>query len=218
MIEYHDTFEQLPKFEGLCQRGCHVPFCTMHLTLILGPMFAGKSSTLLSRVKRAKVLGWKTLVITCDIDKRYDVSGAKVITHDLVGIDAVGVSTLEGIAWTKDYSDARLVVIEEAQFFPDLYEFVIKAVEVDGKDVVVVGLDGDSERKPFGQILDLLPIADEVIRLNALCKRCGDGTAALFTALVGGVKGGQVCVGGADRYEPMCRKHYLGNMQKFVSL
>ena len=188
----------------------------MYLTLILGPMFAGKSSALLSRVKRAKVLGWKALVITCDIDKRYDASGAKVMTHDLAGIDAVGVTMLEGVAWTKDYSKARLIVIEEAQFFPDLYEFVVNAVEKHGKDVVVVGLDGDSDRNPFGQVLNLVPLADEVVRLSALCKRCGDGKPALFTALVSGVKGGQVCVGGADKYEPMCRKHYLENLKNFV--
>jgi thymidine kinase len=190
----------------------------MYLTLILGPMFAGKSSALLSRVKRAKVLGWKTLVITSDIDKRYDASGAKVMTHDLAGIDAVGVTMLEGVAWTRDYSKARLIVIEEAQFFPDLYEFVVNAVEKHGKDVVVVGLDGDSDRKPFGQILDLVPLADEVMRLTSLCKRCGDGTAAIFTALVSGVKGEQVCVGGAERYEPMCRLHYLINKRNLVSL
>ncbi len=190
----------------------------MHLTLILGPMFAGKSSAILSRVKRAKVLGWKTMVITCDIDKRYDVSGAKVMTHDLTGIEAIGVNVLEGITWTKEYLHARLIVIEEAQFFPDLYKFVVEAVDKHGKDVVVVGLDGDSDRKPFGQILDLVPLADEVMRLTSLCKRCGDGTAAIFTALVSGVKGEQVCVGGAEKYEPMCRLHYLINKQNLVSV
>jgi thymidine kinase len=190
----------------------------MHLTLILGPMFAGKSSAILSRVKRAKVLGWKTMVITCDIDKRYDVSGAKVMTHDLTGIEAIGVNVLEGISWTKEYLHARLIVIEEAQFFPDLYNFVVEAVDKHGKDVVVVGLDGDSDRKPFGQILNLVPLADEIMRLTSLCKRCGDGTAAIFTALVSGVKGEQVCVGGAEKYEPMCRLHYLINKQNLVSV
>jgi thymidine kinase len=201
-----------------CVKGDVMSSLKMHLTLILGPMFAGKSSAILSRVKRAKVLGWKTMVITCDIDKRYDVSGAKVMTHDLTGIEAVGVNVLEGVTWTKEYLHARLIVIEEAQFFPDLYKFVVEAVDKHGKDVVVVGLDGDSDRKPFGQILELVPLADEVMRLTSLCKRCGDGTAAIFTALVSGVKGEQVCVGGAEKYEPMCRLHYLINKQNLVSV
>lgn len=185
----------------------------MSLTLILGPMFAGKSSAILQRVRRAEVLGWNHLVITAAIDTRYDISGAKVVTHDHAGVDALGVKVLEGVRERSDYQDARLIVVEEGQFLPDLYEFVVSAVEEDGKEVVVVGLDGDSDRRPFGRILDLIPLADEVVRITSLCKRCGDGTAALFSALVKGVKQGQVHVGGADMYEPMCRKHYLKNKQ-----
>jgi thymidine kinase len=174
-------------------------------------MFAGKSSAILTRVKRANFLGWKTMVLTCSIDNRYDKSGTKIMTHDLIGIDAIGVSVLKGVREMSEYSESRLIIIEEGQFFTDLYDFVVTAVETDGKDVVVVGLDGDSDRKPFGELLRLVPIADDITRLAALCKRCGDGSLALFTALVNGVKESQVCVGGADKYEPMCRTHYLEN-------
>ncbi len=186
----------------------------MSLTLIIGPMFAGKSSAILQKVRRAEILGWKHLVLTNRIDVRYDTSGSQIVTHDHAGMDAYGVTKLEEVFPTDRYTEARLIVIEEAQFFTDLYSFVLKAVEEDGKEVVVVGLDGDSDRKPFGQILEVLPLADEVIRLSALCKRCGDGRAALFSALVRGVKQGQVHVGGADMYEPMCRKHFLENKAK----
>jgi thymidine kinase len=186
----------------------------MSLTLIIGPMFAGKSSAILQKVKRAEILGWKHLVLTNRIDVRYESSGTHIVTHDHAGIEAVGLIKLEEAFGTDRYNEAKLVVIEEAQFFTDLSKFVLKAVEEDGKEVVVVGLDGDSDRKPFGQILEILPLADEVIRLSALCKRCGDGRAALFSALVRGVKQGQVHVGGADMYEPMCRKHFLENQKK----
>jgi thymidine kinase len=183
----------------------------MHLTVVLGPMFAGKSSMVLQKVRRAETLGWKHLVITCAIDTRYDLSGAAVVTHDQTRCGALGVKVLEGVRDLDAYRVAKLVIIEEAQFFPDLYDFVVAAVEADGKEVVVVGLDGDSDRKPFGDILRLVPLADDLVRLTALCKRCGDGTAALFSALVKGTKESQVCVGGADRYEPMCRRHFLEN-------
>ena len=187
------------------------PLDTMSLTLIIGPMFAGKSSAILTRVRRAQVLGWKTFIATCSLDNRYDASGAMVMTHDHAGIEAIGVKVLEGVRDREDYKSARLIVIEEGQFIPDLYEFVLAAVEEDAKEVVVVGLDGDSDRKPFGRILDLIPLADEVVRITSLCKRCGDGTPALFSALVKGTKQGQIHVGGADTYEPLCRKHYLKN-------
>jgi len=186
----------------------------MHLTLILGPMFSGKSSAAIQRIRRAQILGWKTLSITSNIDTRYDTSGCHIVTHDKTSVEALGVKVLEGVCDGEEYKNARLIVIEEAQFFTGLYDFVVKAVESHGKDVVVVGLDGDSDRKPFGDILELIPLADEIVRLNALCKRCGDGTSALFTALVCGVKTGQICVGGDKMYQPLCRRHFLENEQK----
>jgi len=187
----------------------------MHLTLIMGPMFAGKSSAVISRVRRAEVLGWKTFVITSAKDDRYkeSSSSAKIMTHDKAGIEAFGVTVLKGTREHPEYSAARLIVVEEAQFFQDLYEFVVAAVEMDGKDVIVVGLDGDSDRRPFGDILRLVPLADEVLRLTSLCKRCGDGTPALFSALCRGhdEKTEQIFVGGSDMYEAVCRKHYIEN-------
>jgi thymidine kinase len=184
----------------------------MSLELIVGPMFAGKSSAILSRVRRARTLDWSCFIVTCAIDTRYDASGASIMTHDKEGVSAFGAKLLSEIKDKSEYKDARLVIIEEGQFFPDLLEFVKHAVDVEKKDVVVVGLDGDSERKKFGQMLDLIPLCDKVTKLTSLCKRCGDGTAAIFSACVKGDKHGQqVCVGGADMYEPMCRKHFLEN-------
>lgn len=36
-----------------------------------------------------------------------------------------------------------MIGIDEAQFFEDLYEFCQEAADIDGKIVVVAGLDGD---------------------------------------------------------------------------
>ena len=108
----------------------------------------------------------------------------------------------------KEIIDAKLVIIEEAQFFNDLYDFVLDLVEKQGKDVIVVGLDGDADRKPFGQILELVPLCDKISKLKAFCKLCADGTNALFT-FCKKKKDEQVCVGGEDLYMPLCRRHYL---------
>jgi hypothetical protein len=110
--------------------------------------------------------------------------------------------------WQREYvwtpSDAGEVGI----LLDDLYEFVLKAVERDGKHVVVGGLDGDCFRKPFGQILQLIPLADRVTKLSSLCKGCGDGTIGLFTFRT--TKSKEIVeVGGSETYMPLCRKHYL---------
>ena len=189
----------------------------MSLELIIGPMFAGKSSALQSIVRRRQAIGWSVLVIKHDIDKRYLADSAvnsEVINHDLQSCPAVACSNLSDcVNWTS-YITAKLIVIEEGQFFDDLVPFVQVAVETHGKHVVVVGLDGDAHRKPFGKILDLIPLADEVQRIYALCKMCGDGSPARFTAAIStdvalATCDGKPNVGAAESYQPLCRKHYL---------
>lgn len=179
----------------------------MSLELIIGPMFAGKSTTILQRVKRAEVIGIKTFIVTSVFDTRYNKTNL-VKTHDKQVAEAVGLEDLKEITRFAAFQDAKLVIIEEAQFFEGLYDMVKVLVETYKRDVIVVGLDGDSDRKPFGEILELVPLADTITKLTALCKRCGDGTAALFTYCKS-TKSTQVCVGDADTYEALCRKHYL---------
>ena len=180
----------------------------MTLELIIGPMFAGKSSTILQRVKRAEVIGIKSFIVTSNIDNRYNTNTNLVKTHDKESLQAIGLEDIKEITRFAAFCGAKLIIIEEAQFFSGLYEMVKNLVEVYKRDVIVVGLDGDSERKPFGEILELIPLADTITKLTALCKRCGDGTAALFTYCKS-AKATQVCVGDSDRYEALCRKHYL---------
>jgi thymidine kinase len=106
------------------------------------------------------------------------------------------------------FAEARLIVIEEAQFFKDLYPFVQNAVDICGKDVLVVGLDGDSERRPFGRIAEIIPLCDKITKLTAMCKRCGNGSPAIFTHRKD-ADTSIIKVGEADTYEALCRKHYI---------
>jgi thymidine kinase len=105
------------------------------------------------------------------------------------------------------FTEARLIVIEEAQFFKDLYKFVKYAVDTCDKDVLVVGLDGDSERRPFGRIAEIIPLCDKITKLTAMCKRCANGSPAIFTHRKDSDT--SVIKVGTDTYEALCRKHYL---------
>lgn len=195
----------------------------MRLELVLGPMFAGKSSHLQSIVRRREAVGMKVMVIKHSIDMRYlDVSGAennRVVNHDLQWIPAIAASELMPMLDRNDFREADLVIVEEGQFFPDVVEFCLEAVEGRQKDVMVVGLDGDAHRRPFGRLLELVPLADEIHRLHALCKLCCDGTPARFTcaasaAVAAATSGGKPNVGGADAYMPVCRRHFLENSRQ----
>lgn len=178
----------------------------MSLNLVVGPMWAGKSSYILSKIRRYKAIGWDVYVITNALDHRY---GHYVISnHDSDQFPAVSVRNLLPLREEPQYKNAKLIILEEAQFFRDLVPFVLQAVEEDNKHVLCVGLDGDSERKPFGDILKLIPYCDTLEKITSLCSLCQDGTPALFSyRLVPSTS--QIEVGGDCMYMPLCRKHYL---------
>lgn len=189
----------------------------MSLSLVLGPMWAGKSSYILGKIRRYRAIGWNVMSITSSLDERY---GNQVISnHDLDSLAAVAVSNLVPLLEDGTYKSSRLIVLEESQFFPDLLEFVLTAVEKDEKHVLCVGLDGDSNRRPFGQILQLIPYCDTVEKITSLCADCGDGTPALFSfrRSSSGQAQEQIAVGAAQQYKPLCRKHYLLECQQTQS-
>ena len=60
------------------------------------------------------------------------------------------------------------------------------------------------------QIMDLIPHADDVMHIPADCSYCraaGQPQAAHFTVRIA-ADDRQEVVGGADKYAPVCRKHY----------
>ena len=184
----------------------------MSLELLIGPMFAGKSSAIQSIIRRHQALGWNVFVVTHSMDTRY-TSEPAIVNHDKVAMPAHATSNLMTLVYNPEYLHSRLVVIEEAQFFPDLVPFVLQTVDKCGKHVVVVGLDGDAERRPFGHVLDLVPHCDRVTKLTAMCKQCKDGTPAIFTFAARedaatAANDGRPCVGADEKYIPLCRKHF----------
>lgn len=175
----------------------------MSLEVVLGPMFSGKSSYIHSVIRRRVAVGIPVLVLKPAIDDRYNGTH-EVVTHDNIRIPCVSLSHLNDIP-RESVERAEFIVIEEAQFFADVDSVVFNLVEEDKKDVLVVGLDGDSDRRPFGRILQCIPYADKVTKLTALCTRCRNGTPAPFTHRKV-ADSNQVHVGGASDYEPLCRK------------
>lgn len=185
----------------------------MALELILGCMFASKSTELIKRANRYKSIGKKILAINCAINKRYNTN--KISTHDNNTLDCAIVQKLSEIFETDNnkvlYYNADVILIEELQFFKDAFQFVTRAVDKDKKIVICAGLDGDYKREPFPVISQLIPHADKTIKLTAFCKICSDGTPAIFTKKINTISktNMQIFVGGKNMYIPVCRNHYL---------
>ena len=103
--------------------------------------------------------------------------------------------------------NSAVLMINEGQFFDDLKEFVLDMVENHKKTVYVCGLDSDFQRNKFGQILDLIPYSDNIVKLTSLCMNCKDGTKAIFSKRITNNES-QIVIG-SDNYIPLCRKCYL---------
>ena len=188
-----------------------------YLELIIGPMYSSKSTMLLEIYKKCKFCNIPVIIINHSIDTRYHES--MVSTHDKIMAPCIQTTKLTSI-W--DYNDieskfnekgenhiklrtANVILINEGQFFEDLYEVVVDMLK-HNKRVYVCGLDSDFERKKFGQILDLIPLCDKVNKLTSLCSQCKDGTPGIFSMRLTSEK--QQTLVGSDNYIPVCRKCY----------
>lgn len=178
---------------------------TARLDIIIGPMFSGKSCELIRRIRLLKILEKPYLVLKPKIDIRYSYD-SKIVTHNNDSEHCIMISDLKECKGDL-YDKADTIFIDEAQFFKELKDFVLEAVESDNKNVVLTGLDGDYQRKPFGQILELIPFSDTCVKQTALCKICKDGTPGLFSKRITNDES-QILVGGTESYIPVCRRHY----------
>jgi len=176
----------------------------MSLDIIIGPMFAGKSSRILSIVSRYASLGMSVLVVKHASDVRYGDED-DVITHDRRRVPCIRIESLNEVC----VDGYQVIIVDEAHFFSGLVAFVKRVVDDNQKNLFLVGLDGDSHRRPFGELLDCIPLADCVERITAFCRHCANGTPGLFSHRRRGPQDQQVIVGGADVYETLCRRCYL---------
>ena len=99
-------------------------------------------------------------------------------------------------------------------FFEDLYDFTLLMLTKYKKYIYVCGLDGDFQRNKFGNILDIIPLCDEIIKLKAICNECKD--QALFTYRLGEEKEQKVI--GVKNYVPLCRECYNKNAKCLTTI
>jgi thymidine kinase len=234
------------------------PYPTGTIELLTGPMFSGKSTALLERVRQLSAEGRNVAVVKPPLDARY--ARHMVVSHSGKAARCFVVSRLSdlpALLGEQAWRDLDAVAVDEAQFFPDLVEFALAACEAAAgaeggsagagrgaagaampaaplpspqprpKVVVVAGLSGDFQRRPFGRVAELLPLADRVRALRAVCFACGadapfslrlqqqqhqrdeagEDTEGSAAAAAGAAA--QVLVGGQEAYQPACRACFV---------
>jgi thymidine kinase len=178
-----------------------------YLELIIGPMYAGKSTELIKKINVYQFLEKKMVAINHKINNRYGTEG--ISTHNNTIYDNCLIfEKLKDFEKDPIFQETEIIIIEELQFFEDAFETISKWCDIDKKKVIAAGLDGDFERKPFGDVLRLIPYANNVKKINALCTICKDGTQACFSKRITKSKD-KTLVGSKDVYVAVCRQHYL---------
>lgn len=177
----------------------------LYAELILGCMMSGKSSEMMRLMHRHLCLkNKKNLYIRSAFDSRHQM------THDNKTID-IETRVFENLTDAGELAlEYDAVFVDETQFFKDAVEFLL-FVEQNAKKrmyVVFSGLSGDSERKPWPVITNLIPLMNNIIFKKALCIDCGDGREATFSKCCVEKKD-KMLIGNAETYHAVCRKHFF---------
>lgn len=188
---------------------------TNSIDIIIGPMFSGKTTELIRRLTICGQAGFKVLVLNSSLDTRstevLSCHSNEKVSFSSSQITSKKVANLFDVINEVKYYD--VIGIDEAQFFSDLIPFTLFFTEQEmHRKVIICGLNGDFERKPFGDILQLIPLCDTITKLSSFCQTCSDAkkiiVPALFSKRLDVDKKETIIIGNEQHYIPVCRKCY----------
>lgn len=171
------------------------------IEVICGSMFSGKTEELIRRLKRAQFANQRVEIYKPAIDVRY--SDNQVVSHDLHSIPSTPIDSPASMLLLS--SDVEVVGIDEAQFFDETIVEIVQKLANRGIRVIIAGLDQDFAGKPFGPMPALMAVAEDVLKVHAICVKCGS-PANHSHRLSKSDK--LVVLGEKDVYEPLCRHCY----------
>lgn len=179
------------------------------LEIICGPMFSGKTEELIRRLRRALIAKQHVMVFKHCLDDRFCFD--HLTSHAGDKLEAQPIDTPERLLEIAQKGNADVVGIDEVQFFPASIIYVIDELVTQGKRVVASGLDLDFRCVPFGPMPTLLAIANEVIKLKAICSICGS-EACYSQRLINGHPAKHddpvIFIGAEESYQARCRQCY----------
>jgi len=196
-----------------------------YLKLYIGCMMSSKTSNLMTEINRYKHITDRILVINHILDatrhKNKNATSLGIIrTHDQKELPAIMINELGELKtnpfFRHKFENADIVIIDEGQFYKDLYQFMRTELfefprDSHPKTFIVAGLSGDYNMEPIGDIIQLVPLADEIHKLTAYCVYCKDTTPASFSKKIINTNETELkfIIGDHNIYSPVCRMHYL---------
>ncbi len=176
------------------------------LTVITGPMFSNKSGELIRLATVHRIAGRKVGLFKHSLDDRYEGLG-HISTHGGQSAEAEPVGSSATIRLLA--TSYEVIAVDEAQFFDDGLADVCARLVEDGLIVIVAGLDRNFKGEPFGPMSELMALADDVMKLRAVCMKCrsleGSMTQRLIDGRPASRKSPVILIGAAEAYEARCR-------------
>jgi len=172
------------------------------IEVVCGSMFSGKTEELIRRLKRARIARQQVEIFKPALDNRY--AERAIVSHDENAIPSIVVDTADQILLLA--GDARVIGVDEGQFFDNELVRVCQELARRGRRVIVAGLDQDYRGEPFEPLPQLMAVAEFVTKLHAICVVCG--APANHSQRLSGVSD-RVVVGAKEAYEPRCRLHFV---------
>lgn len=182
------------------------------LHVIAGPMFAGKTITLIAEIQRHEDARERVEIFTHTIDNRHRVGN--IATHHGDAIEARAFAAIDDlVAGVSEH--ATVVAIDEAQFFEEALIPAVKELIDRGLHIIISGLCVTFDGQPFEPIPSLMAIADKVDKLVSRCNIC-DGAAPYHQPLEEAFLSDPMAIrseqiGGSDIYQARCRKHFTNH-------
>jgi thymidine kinase len=176
------------------------------LEAVYGCMFAGKTTRYIKIAEERRRLGLPTVCVKHAWDNRYGTE--QICSHDRVTtqVDYAGTHLLPIMSqWSVGLvTPQTLVMVDEAQFFPDLAEFIGQVrARYPGTSMLICGLDRNFRDEWFGDMQTVVErLADVRTHLYARCHRgCVDLAVHSHRTVR---QGGDILIGGAESYIPLC--------------
>ncbi|GAA4284145.1 thymidine kinase [Brevibacterium daeguense] len=184
------------------------------LQVISGPMFAGKSEELMRRVRRAQLAGLSVEAVNHELDAGRGTGD--IAAHTGLRLASRAVPDATGLRQLVTGRRLDLLAIDEAQFFGAELIPVVDELVLAGVTVAVSGLCVTFDGLPFEPLPSLMALAEEVVKLTAVCSVCGEDAAyhqrtdARPTGSAGesSLTPEAEHVGGSETYQARCRRHF----------
>jgi thymidine kinase len=181
----------------------------MFLELNIGTMFSGKTSYIIDKYKELNDL-YNILIISHKIDNRFS-NESYIHTHTNIKFPCIKQINLLEI--NKELiNNNSIIIIEEAQFFNDLKQFIVSLLNQE-KYIIVTGLVSDINQNTWNSIIDIFPYADKIDIKYGFCNKCVVPTKGKYHVLKDGIlkENNNSCIniGSKDKYLLLCEKHFF---------